>query len=560
LTRVLRFAPALTVALLLAPVLAGLAGTLAPAFGYLPGIGRDAFSLDPWRELFDTPGLATSLRLTIHSGLAATALSLLLAAGFVATAARVPALRRLEQAVAPLLATPHAALAIGFAFLILPSGWIARLISPELTGWERPPALVTVRDPFGVSFVLGLAVKEVPYLILMLVAALNQLPHREAMAAGRALGYAPAKAWLVGVFPRLYAQIRLPVYAVLAFSLSVVDVALVLAPGTPPPLAVLATRWFSDYDLSLYPRAAAAATLQLVIVLAAILAWRLGEIAVARAGRRWIESGGRTTAFGPVLTVSAGLAGLLAAAAFVALAGLALWSVAGDWRFPDAWPDALTGEVWARHAGEIARPAGATLAIGALATGAAVVLVLACLEHEARAGAAPGRGATLILYLPLLVPQIAFVFGLQVFLVRAGADGTLLAVAWAHLVFVLPYVFLSLADPFRALDRRYERASAALGAGPAATFFRVKLPILLRPVLIALAIGFAVSVAQYLPTLFAGAGRIATLTTEAVTLASGADRRILGVYGALQAAMPALVYLAALLVPLILYRRRRGLA
>jgi putative thiamine transport system permease protein len=43
-------------------------------------------------------------------------------------------------------------------------------------------------------------------------------------------------------------------------------------------------------------------------------------------------------------------------------------------------------------------------------------------------------------------------------------------------------------------------------------------------------VGFAVSVAQYLPTLFVGAGRFNTVTTEAVTLAGRrpalADRRL----------------------------------
>jgi len=37
-------------------------------------------------------------------------------------------------------------------------------------------------------------------------------------------------------------------------------------------------------------------------------------------------------------------------------------------------------------------------------------------------------------------------------------------------------------------------------------------------------VGFAVSVAQYLSTLYVGAGRLRTVTTEAVTLASGAQR------------------------------------
>jgi putative thiamine transport system permease protein len=158
------------------------------------------------------------------------------------------------------------------------------------------------------------------------------------------------------------------------------------------------------------------------------------------------------------------------------------------------------------------------------------------------------------------VPQIAFLFGAQVALVRLGLDGTLAAVVWAHLLFVLPYVFLSLADPYRALDPRYVRTAAALGTGPNLAVIRVKLPMLARPILIAAAVGFAVSVGQYLPTLFAGAGRIATLTTEAVTLSSGADRRILGVYATLQALLPLGFYFAALVLPGIILRNRRGLA
>jgi putative thiamine transport system permease protein len=556
----LALAPPLTIALFLVPIGAGLIGTLLPAFGYLPAIGRDSFSLEPWHELFATPGIATTLYLTLFSGLATTLVALALAVAFCAFAHHQAALRRLDVVIAALLATPHAAIAFGFAFLILPSGWIARALSPELTGWLSPPPLVTVRDPYALSFAAGLLLKEVPYLVLMIVGASAQVRAPENIAAARALGYRPAKAWLAVVLPRLYPQIRLPIYAVLAFSLSVVDVALVLAPGTPPPLAVLAARWFAAYDLSLYPRAAAAAVLQLVVVALAIGAWRLGELAVAAVGRAWIARGRRGGASVPAVAFGGGLAIALGLAAVVSLAGMALWSVADEWRFPDAIPTALTSQVWGRQLAQVSRPTLATLWIGLGAMLIAVALALACLEHEQRARLRPGANALWLLYLPLLVPQIAFWFGAQVALVRIGLDGTVAAVVWGHLIYVLPYVFLSLADPYRALDPRYARSAASLGASATRTFFTVKLPMLLKPLAIAGAVGFAVSVGQYLPTLFAGAGRIATLTTEAVTLSAGADRRVLGVYAVLQAAMPALLYAAALLVPAFVYRHRRGLA
>ena len=133
-------------------------------------------------------------------------------------------------------------------------------------------------------------------------------------------------------------------------------------------------------------------------------------------------------------------------------------------------------------------------------------------------------------------------------ILNLGISVTLIAVVWAHLVFVLPYLFLSLADPWRALDPRYARTAQSLGMTPARVLVKVKLPILLRPVLIACAVAFAVSIAQYLPTLFAGNGRIATLTTDAVTLASGGDRRVLGTYALLQAMLPMLAYAAAIAV------------
>ena len=71
------------------------------------------------------------------------------------------------------------------------------------------------------------------------------------------------------------------------------------------------------------------------------------------------------------------------------------------------------------------------------------------------------------------------------------------------------------------------RAARCLGESPRVVW-RIKLVMLRRPLLIALAVGFAVSVAQYLPTLFAGGGRFATLTTETLGLSAGGDRRVVG--------------------------------
>jgi putative thiamine transport system permease protein len=555
----LRAAPWLTAALFLGPIGAGLAGTLLPAFGWLPALGGTALSLDPWRALLAAPGLPRAVLLTLGTGFAATLLSFALVVAFCAATQGSALARRAQAALAPLLATPHAALAIGFAFLVAPSGWIARALSPWATGWDRPPDWATVNDPWGVALVLGLTLKEVPYLLLLAFAGLGLGRAAEGMRAAAALGYGPVTGWLKVVLPQLYPQLRLPLYAVLVFSLSVVDVALILGPGAPPTLSALVLRWFADRDLSLWFPAAAGALLLLLVVLGAILAWRLGERVAAALGRRWIAAGGRGGAARALRLGAPALMAVLLAANAAALLVLLAWSFAGPWRFPEALPAGFTLATWRAQVQAIAAPAWATLTVALAATAAALALALACLEAEQRHGLRPGQRALLLIWLPLLLPQLAFLFGWQVALVRLDLDGTIAAVVWTHLLFVLPYVFLSLADPWRALDPRYARSAAALGAGPWRVFLAVKCRLLLRPLLVAAAVGFAVSAGLYLPTLFAGAGRVATLTTEAVTLAAGADRRILGAYAALQALMPLAAYAAAVALPAWLHRDRRGM-
>lgn len=555
----LRLAPPLTLALFLLPVLAGLAGTLLPAFGYLPALGGGGVSLQPWRDLAAWPGLQTSLRLTLTTGFAAALLSLAIALGIAAAAQQSRMLRRAQAALPFLLAPPHAAIAIGFAFLILPSGWMARLLSPELTGWQRPPDLLTVQDPYGVALVLGLVLKEAPYLLLMTLAALNQIDAQRQLMLARSLGYGKLQAWVKVILPQLYPQLRLPIYAVLAFSLSVVDVALILGPNTPPPLGPQILVWYSDPDLTRSFTAAAAASLQLGIVLIAILLWRLAEAMVASFWHGRIASGRRGLGLDMLAPLLRALWIALAILSACSILGLALWSFAAAWPWPAALPARWGLSNWMAQLPSLSTPLVNTIVIGFAAALIALLLALACLEHESRAGLHPTGRALWLLYLPLLVPQTAFLFGLQVALVHIGIDGAMLAVTWSHLVFVLPYLFLSLADPWRRLDPRYAQSAAALGASPSRVLLRIKLPILLQPLLFALAVGFAVSAGQYLPTLFAGAGRIATLTTEAVTLSGGSDRRVLGAFALTQAMLPLLVFGAAIALPALLYRRRRDL-
>ena len=296
--------PILTQLLFLLPIAAGLFGVLLPALGYLPDLGGNQFHFEIFSQLLEHPALPHAVWLTLFSGIIATILSLSLAVLLAAMLSResltgnkknkkASLFAIIRRGLIPLIAVPHAAMALGLAFLVAPSGWIVRWLSFLFMGWETPPEWVTVQDPFGLSLIFGLVLKETPYLLLMILAALPQIRAQEYIRIGQSLGYGNFLSWLKLVLPQVYPLIRLPVFAVLAFSLSVVDVALILGPTTPPTLSVLILRWIDDPDLSFRFLASAGAVLLLLLTLGSLIFWRFSEWLIFQKCRNWLSNGKR---------------------------------------------------------------------------------------------------------------------------------------------------------------------------------------------------------------------------------------------------------------------------
>lgn len=550
--------PLLAFGLLALAVLAGLAGTLAPAFGLgSVGIGPN---LDQWRALIAQPGIARSAGLSLSTGMGSTVLSLAIATLLVAALHGTRGFAALRRLLAPFLAVPHAAAALGLAFLVAPSGWIARAISPWATGWVTPPDLLILNDPAGLALMAGLIAKETPFLLLMTLSALPQADAGRRLAVAMTLGHSRTTGYLLAVFPAVYQQLRLPVAAVLAYAMSSVEMGMILGPGLPAPLAVRITQWTTDPDLAHRSLGAAAAILQLGLVLIAMSLWRGGEWLTGQLFRRVLRSGHRgRTADAVLRPLAIGLGAGIGLVLVLGLVGLCLWSVAGQWSFPAALPADLSLTVWRQAGAGLARTALWTIIIAVVAAFAALAVVIAVLQTEGRGGAGLRPAALLLLYVPLIVPQVAFLPGLQNLALLGGIDGTVAAVTMVHLVFVIPYTYLSLAPAWHAWNGRIGVAGAVLGAGAARIFWRLRLPMLLRPVLTAGAIGVAVSVGQYLPSLLIGGGRVPTLTTEAVALSSGGNRRLIGATALLQMAVPFIGFMVALAIPAIVFRNRRGM-
>ncbi|MBB1401358.1 ABC transporter permease [Pseudoalteromonas sp. SG45-1] len=561
-TRIVKFSPRFLLALLILPVLGGLISVLLPAFGYAPVLEQTTFSLQGFNALWQTPGLTQMVTLSVATGLISTLLSFIITLMILAAFFNSPWLNRIQRLLSPILVIPHAAAAIAVGFLIAPSGMISRLASPWLSGWELAPNGMFPHDSFGISIILGLTLKELPFLLLMALGVLAQ-PElgkklRQQHKVALNLGYCPMTAFFKVILPSLYPLLRLPLLAVLAYASASVEMPLILGPNTPPTLAVAIMHWFNDVDLNLRIKASAGALLQLAVTGGLLALWLGAEKAVKVLFSDSLTNGVREYGGFYWQKITVVLTTLVISFILLSLIGLVMWSVAGFWRFPDAMPEQFTLLHFKSALMQMSSPLFNTLAIGLVTTLFAIILTLLCLESEQLSDKPISRFTSLIIYLPLLVPSIAFLFGLVWIQQLVNNQAAFFNVVLTHLLFVLPYVFLSLASSYRRLDPRFAHVAASLGAAPCKVFFKVKLPQLFAPILIAAALGLAISFGQYLPTLLAGGGRIATITTEAVTLANGASRRTSAVYAIMQMALPLIGFILAWGLPKYFFKSARA--
>lgn len=512
----------------------------------IPMVGAFAAALSAgldvsaWLALASDSQFLNAARMTLWTGTVSSLLAAAITAHLLSSVFPGPAWSRAVRLLGPLLAVPHVAFAIGLVVLISPSGWLLRAVSPWATGFTAPPGWITTQDPWGLGLIAVLIFKEVPFLLW---AAATQLQRGDAsqrlareLDVARSLGYTPRKAWWRVVWPQLCPRLRWPMLAVLGYSLTVVDVAMVIGPTSPPTLAVLAWQWLQDADLAQNAQGAAAAwVLALLVALVASLLWMTPKWPLWRA--RW-TSGVRGRHLNakprrPSTLAPAGVTALIAVYLAV-MAALLLGSISGVWAFPELLPQTFTTDAWA-SVGRSAESVGTTLTLALSSAAAGLIWSIAWLEF------APPRWDDLLrktIYLPLVLPSILWVVGLHRLTVHWGLDATWSGVWLAHCLATLPYVLIALSPAYLGFDARYWAVSASLGRSRWQFLLRVKWPLLRASLSAAAAVGFAVSVAQYLPTLFIGAGRYSTITTEAVALASGAQRSLSSAYAALQWLLP----------------------
>lgn len=515
-----------------------LAATAALGAIYLPlipgatALMRAALDGKAWRALACDPQFLQALYATVISTLisvgGATSLALLVVAHLWQTSAWT----RFRLQLPFLLAIPHVAFAASLLLLFADGGWLSQLIP----GWH-PGA-----DPLGIGLGAALALKESGFVIWATHAALGRCKLDAAFTMGRSLGFGPGRAFFRLIVPQLRGDLGWIIATLTAWSLFVVDVALMIGPGNPPTLSTLAWQWINQPHPELYAKGLVTCLI-LIALFAGLMAllWVLCRLPWP-AARVLAKPGGLSLRPGRPIGAVISFSGHFCLITLALASGLRRYYTSADAHV------GFSAAVW-KHLDLTAFYSSLTLGIICAIVGLGTVICWLM---------AGGRGMSL-LWLPLLLPVQPLVIGQYQIMLALHFENSLLAVAWGHLLWVVPYMAFLLAPTWQSRDRRQELCGLSLGLPLWRVRLFLMLPMMVRPALAALAVGFSVSTAQYLPTLYLGAGRVTTLTSEAVALSSGGDMRLLAAHSLLQLLLPLTMFIICVQTGRLTARWRRGL-
>ena len=133
-----------------------------------------------------------------------------------------------------------------------------------------------------------------------------------------------------------------------------------------------------------------------------------------------------------------------------------------------------------------------------IATALGTMMALAMTRYRFR-----GRGSSnLFIFLPLATPEIVLGASLLSLFVTMSVARGFVTIVLAHVMFNISYVVVTVKARTQGFNREWEEAAKDLGATPWVAFRTVTLPLIFPGVLAAAVLAFALSVDDYVITLF----------------------------------------------------------
>ena len=443
--------------------------------------------------------------------------------------------RRVHFFLSFFLSVPHLAFFSGTLFLIMSSGFFSRALY-AVTGMDLSRYLGWESDPGGLSFAITLALKESLFLIFASLDKIEDGIFGKYQNISQSYGYNSFTAWVYLIWPRILHSIRYPIWMVLAYSMSVVDLSLSLGPTNPPSFSVVLWEYFGSSSLDSQMKSQMGSLHILFLLVSAIAFYEICFYLfqkISLLSLKWKVLDFKFISPRTILNSYFSLQ-------LLPILILLLWAFSAEWVFPHIFPQILTTHNIFQELEVIGPHILTTLSLGLISSLVSIVICLFWFEWDSGAVSQP---ITLGFLLVPVFPMLPLLYGFNIFIIETqNYLSSYFAVLYVHIFLILPYTYLMLKDSFIKFDKRIKNVGLSLNSSTFKFFFNVRLSSLKGVIATTFSIAFAVSVSQYLATVMIGGGRVETLTTDAVVAVIGQNRKLTAVNGLFQILLPLTVF------------------
>lgn len=453
------------------------------------------------------------------------------------------------------LAIPHISLALGFSFLLMPSGILFRLIA-RATHSTEVGHISLIHDSLGISMSVVVVIKLVAFIMFMLLAGLQDYKLQYQVLQSKLLRHNKFQTWLYIIFPQMMPKIFVPFLISIAYAISPIDVASILGHRFPPTIGIMIRTLFNQVQREEFINGN---VLCIVLGIASILSLFLwtgvfyGVRKILRKG--YVCPHKYYLSDKTILKISKTSFFFFTGIVVVSTILLCIWSIVIRWDFPDFLPTRIGITNQISYLTRFTSSINHTMLIAMLSTLISLFVSIVILEML---NALYWRRQFLvlgILLLPILLPSIVYITGVHMFFLYLGINGTLFAMVWVHALRVTPYITLLLYGVFKTYNPYFIIQAKVLGKRYLKTLYTIKLPMLILPIGYAVLIGMLVCVTEYVYAQFIGEGKWETVTLLTISLYSGGNRQIMSISGVLLTVLNLLI----LMLGLWLERMQKGI-
>lgn len=512
------------------------AGLIDDAYGRYSGINW-VHGVD---RLMSEPALLESILLSFWVALLSLLISL-----FVARAVTQKVVNTHDSPLwrSLLLGMPHSALALGLLLALSAGGVGWRWLAPILD-FPVDAQYLFPRDRWGLGAILSLGIKESAFLTAIAVIIAKRLPLHSYRAIAAQAGLTPSECHHQLIWPQILRSLWPAIFVVFVFSLTNLEVSLILGPDQPQLIGVRLFQLLIDPD-PLNRQAGSIGLITLLVILGLI--WLVFQILnrPQASNKRWSLPGLDVVA--RLFTIS--FSGLIC----MATISLLIWSVTLRWNVLEPFPIVSVHTLTSIFS--LLTPFMTTLLVGFSTSTIAVCVAVGILEYSVFRG---HDRLHWVWWAYLWMPALPMASGFLAWLYFLGGSPGVWPVILGHTLIALPYVLIIVSDTWFDRDIRHEMILKQSSMSVCLRLFRVWVPRHSRLLVLAGALAFAVSCALYTQTVLLGGGRVETLMTELIVTV-GSERRSSALAGLINLLLPLVAFTLAFLINQFSWRHRAGM-